>query len=247
LKEQERFWLQQLAGDLPRVDLPALRSRESVDIYRGAIEVMTIKEGTYDQLKKYTAASNASTFMFLLSAYYVLLSKLSGASDIIIGTDALGRSIPALRNITGTFINVLPLRLQVEGHLSFDDLLLHVKNLVLAAFENQDYQYDQMCALAGESKKVVDVYFSDANLFENEVQLDDLEFLPVDISAGTITTRYELELRIDERPGYITITFLYSTDLYDADTINFFVKYYSNIIHSMLSNPGAPINHFKHH
>lgn len=235
LQSQEKFWLQQLSGDLPRIDLPTLRNRENTDIHRGATQVITIGDETFRRLKKYTAASNASTFMFLLSAYYMLLSKLSGNDDIIIGTDALGRSMPQLRNVTGTFINVLPLRLYVEG--SFNKLLQQVKHLVLAAFENQDYQYDQMCALIsnGERRKIVDVYFSDANLFENEVHLDDLEFVPVDISTGSTTTRYELELRINEREGQVTVTFLYSTDLYDAATIDLFMKHYNNIISQALN------------
>jgi amino acid adenylation domain-containing protein len=234
LQSQEKFWMQQLSGNLPRLDLPTLRSRETTDIYHGDTQVMTISDETFRQLKKYTAAANASTFMFFLSAYYLLLSKLSGNNDIIIGTDALGRSVPQLRNVTGTFINVLPLRLQVEG--SFNDLLPRVKHLVLAAFENQDYQYDQMCALVstGERRKIVDVYFSDANLFENEVQLDELEFVPANISTGATTTRYELELRIDERADHVSVTFLYSTDLYDAATIGLFVQHYKNIIHQAL-------------
>lgn len=234
LQLQEKFWLQQLSGQLPRIDLPTLRSRETIDIYSGHTQTMTISDETFRQLKKYTAAANASTFMFFLSAFYLMLAKLSGNNDIIIGTDALGRSLPQLRNVTGTFINVLPLRLQVEG--SFNQLLPRVKELVLAAFENQDYQYDQMCTLVsnGERRKIVDVYFSDANLFENEVQLDDLEFVPASISTGATTTRYELELRIDERPGHVSVTFLYSTDLYDAATIGLFVQHYQNIIHQAL-------------
>ncbi|HYC29738.1 MAG TPA: condensation domain-containing protein, partial [Chitinophagaceae bacterium] len=209
LKAQEHFWLQQLSGELPRLDLPTLRSRETTDIHAGATEIMIIKGEQYDELKKYTATSRASIFMFLLSAYYVMLAKLSGNNDIIIGTDAIGRSMPELRNVTGTFINVLPLRVQVEEAMRFEDLLHRVKDLVLSAFENQDYQYDQMCVLAG--KKIVDVYFSDASLFENEVQLQDVEFLPIERESATRATRYELELRIDDRAGQISITFLYST------------------------------------
>jgi non-ribosomal peptide synthetase component F/acyl carrier protein len=236
LREQEQFWLQQLAGELPRIDLPVIRSRDTTDIHEGATEIMNIEGELYDQLKKYTAASHVSIFMFLLSAYYVLLAKLSGNTDIIIGTDAIGRSMPELRNVTGTFINVLPLRLQVQDDISFDELLQRVKNLVLSAFENQDYQYDQMCVLAG--RKIVDVYFSDASLFENEVQLQDVEFLPIYLESASTTTRYELELRIDDRAEKVSVSFQYSTDLYDADTIKYFMAYYSNIIKSaVISQP----------
>jgi amino acid adenylation domain-containing protein len=237
LPEQRKYWLNQLSG-WRSIDLPVLQSREAVDIYRADSKILTISGGQYRQVRNYSAESGVSGFMFLLSVYYVLLSKLSGNTDIIIGTDAIGRAQSALKNVVGTFVNVLPLRLQVQKDMPFTELLIRVKNCVLDAFENQDYQYDQMYSLVnnGDKKKIVDVYFSDTSLFENEAPLNNLEFIPVKTDSRLTTTRYELELRMDEQDDQVNITFLYSTDLYDSDTIGLLTTYYSNILDEVLTS-----------
>ena len=243
LQKERKFWAGQLSGKLPHIDLPVLRDRKSANIYLAGRKVLTLGGEQYRQIKKMTTELNTTDFMLLLSVYYILLSKMTGNTDIIIGTDAIGRTKAALSNIVGSFINVLPLRIRFSGHVSFEEFLSDVKNCVLESFDNQEYQFDHMSSLlgSGENEKIVEVYFSTADFLENEAQITDLEFVPFKIHRQAPTTRYELELNIEESNDRINVSFIYSTTLYDIRTIDLLMTYYYNILMAALHNRSMSI------
>jgi hypothetical protein len=89
---------------------------------------------------------------------------------------------------------------------------------------------------AREKQRIVDVYFSYTNFFENEGALHGMGFVPFTVEKPVITTRYELELNVTERQGQYSLTFLYSTDLYDPQTIGIFLSYYRNLMAAVLAD-----------
>ncbi|MCX2492856.1 amino acid adenylation domain-containing protein [Pedobacter sp. PF22-3] len=246
LAAQELFWAKQFTGEWQAIDLPVLKDRELVTIYEADQQVLPVDRNRVIQIKKRCAEAGVSDFMFMLTLYYILIAKISGKTQILIGTDTEGRSQPGLENIVGTFVNVLPLQVQVDIAADFNQILTKVKNTLLEALENQDYQFDQMLALwaTQHNGKLVEVYFSYSNFFDQDTRLKEPEFLPVSFSKQSANTRYELELNVVESDkGEIHINFLYSTDLYDRDTIDLFMSYYCQILDSVLQNPSITISH----
>jgi non-ribosomal peptide synthetase component F len=150
----------------------------------------------------------------------------------------------SFKNVIGTFVNVLPLKIEINKNRSFKDFLLIVKRHIIEAFENQDFQYDQMVSSLNLSleRKIVDIYFSYVNFFESEQELNSLEFVPIRIEKPTITTRYELELNITESIEQLILTFTYSSELYDADTIELFIQYYTNMLSHILEDINTEID-----
>jgi non-ribosomal peptide synthetase component F len=243
---QEAFWRRQLAGPLPRIELPVLRERSTVTIYKAHSRELLIKGAAFDQVKKAAAHAGVSVFMYLLSVYYILIAKISGSREVIIGTDADGRTVPALRQVVGTFVNVLPLRMRVPQQAAFQSFLQTVKQGLLDALENQDYQFDKMQALLDDpQQRIVEVYCSNTGFFEKDAVLRDIAFVPVSPGELPQTTRYELELNISEHAGHIHLTFLYSTDLYDSGTISMLMAYYHNILFSVMEDPVMEIGNIK--
>ncbi|MBT1695437.1 LLM class flavin-dependent oxidoreductase [Fulvivirgaceae bacterium PWU4] len=247
LHQSREFWARQLSGRLPHIDLPLTGNRETTEIYRACRKVLRIDAAQYQQIKKFTTETNVSTFMFLLSAYYILLHKMSGNTDIIIGTDAIGRTHAGLKNVVGTFINVLPLRMQIATQASYREFLQQVKSCVLDAFDNQEFPFDQMFSLVNkdEKKQIIDVYFSSADFLDNEAEISALQFVPTRINRHVNTTRYELELSVSESDGQLDVIFIYSDALYDAQTIELFMEYYANILTAALENNLTDIETFE--
>jgi acyl carrier protein len=109
MEKQKKYWANSLSGTLPRLELPTMQNRDDVGTYISSISVLAINGDLYESIKKFTSDSKVSNFMFLLSIYYILLSKVSENPDVIIGTDVLGRTQPGFKDIVGTFGNILPL------------------------------------------------------------------------------------------------------------------------------------------
>jgi amino acid adenylation domain-containing protein/non-ribosomal peptide synthase protein (TIGR01720 family) len=238
--DQRQYWTNRLAGDLPDLDLPVQQNRESTAAYRADIITLTLHEEITRDITRANAASNVSDFMFLLSIFSILLSKLSGHTDIVIATDLAGRTHPNLKDITGTFVNILPLRLQVGPRLSFREHLAAVRQCVLEAFENQDFQVDQLFPVLDEKgkprrNKLSAVHFSMANFFDEDTENPEIEFLPVEV-RGNKPIQYEFKLEVERTGGRLHIHFIFSKELYDRETIQTLTGYYHNILATVLED-----------
>jgi non-ribosomal peptide synthetase component F len=174
----------------------------------------------------------------------MLLAKISEETDVIVGTDLVGRERPELTGVVGTFVNVLPLRLRVDPEGTYADLLREVKECVLEAVDNQAFQHDQIVAALGKegksARKLFDVHFSFANYLDPGADLSELNLVPVPLDAFQ-TTQYEFKLEAREKPGGLDIDFIYSKALYTGDTIGLLVNYYRNLLKGALHNPGAAV------
>lgn len=241
---QREFWRRQLSGELRAPDLPVMMNRDKVTVYTAASSELVVDRELYARIREFTASANVSEFMFLLSVYYILLARVSGNTDIIVGSDTIGRNRPEFRDIVGTFVNELPLRVQVERELPYDGFLAAVKDCVLDAFDNQDFQFDEMLSLIKRDKheKLIHIHFSYANFLDNEVELDQLAFTTIDTRKERKLTQYELKAEVYPGKGEgIRIAFVYSSELYEHATIQIFMRYYQNILVNVLNNPHGRI------
>ena len=249
LAAQKRFWMRQLAGEWPELDLPVIQSRELVDIQAAGLRILEIDAALYQEIKQFAAGSNVSEFMLLLSVCYILLSRMSGNTDIIIATDVIGRTHPDLKDIVGTFVNILPLRLQLQPETPYLDFLKEVRTCVLDAFDNQDFPFDQMVPLLkkrdGISRRpVLPFHFSLINFFDDRAATDEAEFEPLDLKEKR-TTQYEFKIEVATGNDGLSIKFIYSRELYAEDTIHAFMGYYYSLLRAVLRDPSVIPEHME--
>ncbi|WP_367865340.1 amino acid adenylation domain-containing protein [Pedobacter sp. WC2423] len=239
LSGQKKFWLEKLSGELPQLNLPVSGERELIDATLAAIQVLKLDAELYAATKKHIANSNASPFMFFLAIYYLLLQKITGNNDIIIGTDMMGRRDVELMKIVGTFVNLLPLRMSINEEDSFDEFLEQVKECVMEAVDNQDFQLGSIIEGLRSQKqlsdKLINVHFSFPNLTQASTNPGSIGFIPIR-SGKQLTTQFELKIEVVEQNNEFLIRFIYSDELYDNDTISMLMKYYLNILKHVLEN-----------
>jgi iturin family lipopeptide synthetase B len=242
LENQQKFWLEKLSGELPKLDLPVSQEKTDRDPGLAAVKVLLLNGSVYSSIRQFTASANVSDFMFLLSVYYILLSKISAATDIIVGTDVIGRTQAGLRDIVGTFVNILPLRVKIDDESTYLELLGDVKECVLQAFDNQDFQFDQMVSLLGRNADIdenplVNVHFAFSNTSESDSRLagNEFEFFPL-AGSGRSASKYELSLEVTAEDGKMEIAFIYNSNLYEDDTIELLKDYYQHILLAVLEN-----------
>ncbi|MCY9191183.1 condensation domain-containing protein, partial [Bacillus mojavensis] len=143
LNEVKTYWLKRLDG-FRELQLPADYQRPDVKSFAGAHYRFHISGEELEAFKAIMADEDATLFMGLLAIYQVLLHKLTGQSDIVVGVPVAGRRQEELQRIIGIFVNMLPLRFYPEKEMTFTQFLQHVKQLVIDDFDHQDYQYEHM-------------------------------------------------------------------------------------------------------
>ncbi len=233
------YWLNTLQGELPVLDLPFDRPRPPVQTFNGATEQIVLDEPLIRRLQALSKQQGTTLFMTMLSAYYVLLHKLSGQTDIIVGSPIAGRDAKQSEQLVGMFVNTLALRQDVSTAETFADLLENVKEMTLKAFEHQHYPFD----------KLVDDLSLDRDLSRSPIFQAAMGYVTdsLDVSLKGLTSehvmvhhtvsKFDLTLHLFEQEEQLSIHVEYNTDLFDQETIHRYMNYYLHVLDGMTAQP----------
>ncbi|HKG81231.1 MAG TPA: amino acid adenylation domain-containing protein, partial [Pyrinomonadaceae bacterium] len=235
MQEAETYWLEKFEGEVPVLDLPSDRPRPAVQTFAGARHRMIIDATLGERLKQLSAEHNSTLFMTLLTAFNVLLYRLTGQDDLIVGVPAAGQMSMGQRNLVGYCINLLPLRTQLSSTQSFKACLTSIKNTVADAYEYQNYPFSRLVKKlnirrdAGRSPLVSVCFNLDRG--SRRLKFHDLEDEVVVNSTGT--AQFDIDLNVTELEGQLHFESDYSTDLFDESTINRWMGHFKTLLESL--------------
>ncbi|MDQ1355459.1 MAG: hypothetical protein QG657_5769, partial [Acidobacteriota bacterium] len=246
MKKQEEYWLDIFKGKLPVLKIPTDYPRPISPIYKGNIVDFDIDSADAAKLRDFSSRENATLFILMLTLCSVFLFKLSGQEDIIIGTTAAGRHHADLENIIGVFINTLALRIYPSASKTFSDFFKEVKRQTLEAFDNQDYQFEDLVGQVLKERDsnrnpLFDVMFG----FGAQENRPALEQAPAKPGSEIILEPYNSEYnesKFDLLIGGIDIgerflfSIQYSTQLFKKETIQRFSQYFKEIISAVVGD-----------
>ena len=140
-RKEWKFWQEALSGDLPLLSLPTDRPRPPIQTYNGDAHTWTLSPALTHRLRALVERQKTTPFILQLAAFQVLLHRLTGQDEIILGTATAGRSRPEWEDLVGYCLNQLPLRVKIDPEASFAALLAQVQQTVHRALEHQDYPF----------------------------------------------------------------------------------------------------------
>ncbi|WP_214514507.1 non-ribosomal peptide synthetase [Rhodococcus sp. WY5] len=248
ISRQIGFWESALAGLPDQLDLPADRPRPAVASNRGAKHAFVIDAPEHHSLKKIARESNSSLFMVVHAALAVLLSRLSGTSDIAIGTPVAGRGEQVLDDLIGMFVNTLVLRTEVDSSESFSGLLGRVREGDLGAFAHVDLPFERLVEVLNPARSqarnpLFQVMLSFQNMEQSVLRLGDLTVAGID--ANTVAAKFDLQLTMVEQfdesgaPAGMAAQFTYATDLFDESTVAGFAGRFGRILAEITVDPSV--------
>ncbi|MCP5050991.1 MAG: amino acid adenylation domain-containing protein, partial [bacterium] len=245
IKAQESYWLETFAGEIPVLNLPTDFIRPPVQSFGGRYVHFRLTVEETVSLQRLAGEGNVTLFMALLAIYNVFLAKVSNMEEIVVGSPIAGRRHADLEPIIGMFVNTLMLKNHPGGDKIFSQFLQELSTSTLLAFENQDYQYEELVQ-AVEVKRDI----SRNSLFDTLFTLQNVEMTEVDIPGLTLkpysyennTAKFDLSLTTIESNQQLTFTFEYCIKLFKHETIQRFVNYFKKIVSSVLSNPAGKIS-----
>ncbi|MGG0140000.1 plipastatin non-ribosomal peptide synthetase PpsD, partial [Bacillus subtilis] len=245
-KTQEAYWLKQLEGELPVLDLPADHARPPVRSFAGDKVSFTLDQEVASGLHKLARENGSTLYMVLLAAYTAFLSRLSGQEDIIVGSPIAGRPHKDLETILGMFVNTLALRTRPEGGKPFVQYLQEVRETALEAFEHQDYPFEELVdklELTRDMSRnpVFDAMLVVQNNDYERLHLHDLQMKPAQVSH--LVSKFDLTLQASEGDGNIHFLFEYSTALFEKTTIERWASHLTNVLSIIGKNPEVTLNH----
>ncbi|BFH70999.1 hypothetical protein PsJ27TS7_49990 [Paenibacillus dendritiformis] len=244
LQPQKEYWLEQLSGELPVLELPTDFPRPAVQSFDGRTVKFYIGKERTEKLKELAARTGTTLYMVLLSAYSILMHKYSGQEDLIVGTPIAGRTQEEVQPIVGMFINTLAIRSRPERSKPYLSYLEEIKDITLGAFEHQNYLFEDLVESlhiprATGRNPLFDTFFSLQNTENEQIVVEGLEqsFYPLE----NRTSKFELLLDISELDGQLECRLEYATALYKQETAERFAKHYDKLLETIAAAPDGDI------
>ncbi|RBL90283.1 non-ribosomal peptide synthetase [Chitinophaga flava] len=247
LQEHRQYWLQQLQGPLPVLELPLDYPRPATRNYHGSSVCTKLNSSLTTRLKTYCRQQEATLFMGLLTVVTTLLHRYAHQQQIMIGSLLAGREHSDLEEQIGCYLNTLALRMQLEENSSFSSLLQQAKDTTLGAFRHQAYPFDQLIDELGieferNRNPVFDVTVVLQNMDANYQYLQQFHHLHIQnyIKEHT-TSKFDLSFEFAEVDNEIEALFIYNTNLFSEATILQLADNLESLMEAMLQQPGTPV------
>ncbi|MET0355814.1 MAG: condensation domain-containing protein, partial [Cellvibrio sp.] len=234
-------WRKQLDGVPHLLKLPLDHVRPRVADYEGAVVSHPISAEHIRRLKAYGQKTGSTLFMVMLNAFNSLLQRATGAQDFIVGTDLANREHPALESLIGFFVNVLPLRAQLNAGENFAARLEKLRTNTLDAFQHQSVPFDSLVEMLQPERQtgvnpLVQVLFVMQNTPATIAELPGLVL--EEISAGQETCKFDLAVFVDEdEQKNVRVYWKYRRSLFNEETIKHLQTGFEELVALVANNP----------
>ncbi|MEA1671916.1 non-ribosomal peptide synthetase [Nitrospirillum sp. BR 11163] len=242
---QRTYWRARMADPPPPLALPADGARgggPAEGRMAGAECAVTLPPTLADDLRRLARDNGHTPFTALLAAYALLLARLAGQDDVIVGIPAAGRRQREAEGLIGCFVNTLPVRVRLEDRAGFSALVTQVAGAVAAALDHQDLPLEDITALAParDSQPLVQVMFDHAPAPLGALAMDGLavEILPLPVR----TAKFDLALGSVERAdGAILARLAYRTALFTDKSAQRVAERWRALLAQAVASPNQPI------
>ena len=241
LDEQLAYWLRTLKG-APELHLLADRARPLIPTFRGGLVPLSVGAGEAAAIARLGSETKATPFVVLMAAYMVLLGRLSGQDDFVVGTPIANRTRPELEPLIGFFVNTLVLRAPLSGEPTFRAVVGRLRAAALDAFANQDLPFERLVEEMAPERVL-----GRNPLFQVIFQL----FSAQDGAAGDAmpatrqrgTAKFDLRLDLwPTRDGGYAGELEYSDDVFDAASAARMARQFGCVLSALLVAPDRPIH-----
>jgi len=240
LEAQLAYWRYQLAGAPPVSELPIDRPRQGSHEVEGSTQSFLISKDVTESLKDLSLQEEVTLFMTLLAAFKTLLYRSTKQEDVIVGTGIANRNRAETEQLIGFFINMIVLRTDLSGNLSFRELLKRVKTVTLEAFAYQDVPFEKLVEELQPDRRNTDkpwlqAVFEFQNIPSASIECPGLKIEHFDNAMAPI--HFDMLMVMAEVEQGLAGSLTYNTSLFHSQTIDNILKYYQILLAQAVANP----------
>ncbi|MCG7548608.1 non-ribosomal peptide synthetase [Pseudoalteromonas sp. Of7M-16] len=225
ISNSESFWLENLSEAPSLHSLPLDKPRPVNQSYNTSVCVSELPSALLASLKQLAAKENCTLFMLVHAALSLVLMRYGRLNDLVIGTPVANRNQAELANMVGFFTNTVLLKSTQPTSGTFQDYLKEVREVNLLAQENQDVPFERIVEIVNPQRST-----AYAPLFQIELNMNNtgahssrFEFAGLELEVLKdldLRTPLDLMVSANELDDALEVKFIYSSDLFDAATIN---------------------------
>lgn len=239
-KAEEQYWLKEMAGEIPLLDLPADWPRSGEMDFRGDKCGLVIDPERTRRLEALAREHGASLYMVLLGTYVTLLHRLTNAEDLIVGLPVAGRPGADSDEVVGMFVNSLPLRFRPKADQPFAELLRVLRGTCLGAYDHSEYAFAELVERLDvprnpDRSPLFDTMFAYESADDRVMRTRELEIRTIDQFEGS--GMFDLSVDIIRERGALSVRFHYATRLFRSETIQRYAAAFDRLLDAVLERP----------
>ena len=248
-RRHEKYWLDRFFDVPALMRLPYARSRKVPSTEKTFGRVTLHFSPSIIKALEHTAKSNAVTvFTILLSTTYLLFHKLTGETDITLGSDTAGRPREKLHELIGLFICTVALRFRIDRSDRVREVLRKVQTVLGEAIEHQLYSFEDMI----DNLQKKDPHFDASELFnvlvlfqsfpngQYKLDLSDRHFtenFPV-APSGCLT---DLQMEFVSIDDFLSLNIDYNAQVFEHSAVARLTDQYEKLLGHVLENPNVSV------
>lgn len=238
------WWRDRLAGASTTLDLPTDRSRGALPNYAGGHHHCLVPALPWADLTRAARQHRTTPFLMGLTGYAALLCRLTGRTEVVIGTPVANRSAPDAARVIGNFANNLPLRVDGSGDPSVATLLRRVRGVALDGFARQDIPFERLVAelrpprQAGTNPLVQTMFMLHTGHLFAGLSGVSVEVFRIEQQ----TTPIDLLVEVAPFGERTRLTFRYATALFDPPTVERMAEQYGRVLAACVTDPETPLS-----
>lgn len=238
--EHEAFWERRFndyssTPDLP-IDVPRSTNRRS----EGDTLSIQWDKTMAESIRELAKRCGATVHMTMLAAYYVLLSKVTGSEEGVIGSLHAGREHPEAMDMVGMFVHTLAHRNRVNGELTFPVFVEEVKRRVLEDYEHSEYPFELLVRKLRPQRDparnpLFDTMFVLQNLDAPPVQTGHLKWTPLVLREKW--SRFDLVFQAWDNPDGMLLWVTFSNFLFKGSTVEKLAEDFRKLLSLLAEDP----------
>ncbi|HEV2378033.1 MAG TPA: MupA/Atu3671 family FMN-dependent luciferase-like monooxygenase [Streptosporangiaceae bacterium] len=245
LEEQLRYWRDALEGAPPVLALPLDRPRTAVRSHVGAQVRFELGPDLSARVRALSQSADVTVFVTLLAAFNALLSRWAHEDHVVVGVPVAGRGVPELEPVIGFLANTTVMHTDLTGDPRFTDLMARVRSGAVGAYDHQDLPVEKLVADLGVTRaEGQNPLFQVMFVFTNDMvmlpALGDVEVEPLDVHQGQVFM--DLNMAMEDGPGGLRGTLDYSSELFDAATIDWLLERFLAVLSTVTADPGTRVS-----
>jgi NRPS condensation-like uncharacterized protein len=237
-----KYWKSQLEG-MPRFhSLPLDFPRPKELGRKGGAVPFELDPETFAALKAYCAQSGATLYMALIAAFSVLVARLGGKDDVVLGTPVANRPSPELERVIGFFVNTVVLRVGVDGRNSFDQVVEQVCGITLAAQQHQELPFERLVAeLQPERNPAGHPLFQLCFVLNNTPGSNKAAIRIESVEADEHSAMFDLTLSLNELDDRLAGCFYFNSELFKKSSIEGLSAKFRKVLTAVARDPKARV------
>ncbi|HEU0302507.1 MAG TPA: condensation domain-containing protein, partial [Longimicrobium sp.] len=247
LARQAGYWERALAGAPELLELPADHPRPARQDFAGGSVPLALDAELTAGLQALSRRHGTTLFMTLLAGWAVVLGRLSGQTDVVVGTPTAGRERRETEDLIGFFVHTLALRVDLAGAPTVAQLLGQVRARALEAQQHQDIPFEQVVERVRPARSLAhtplfQVMFAWQDAAGGSLRLPGLVVAPIEPPGEGATAKFDLSLELARSGDRIEGGLNYATALFERATAERHLGYLRRVLEGMAADADRPVD-----